>query len=59
LTIVKTVLDEKVTVSAQIPVATRDELLRRAEAAGDCSISSVIRTALREYLEKDDSEENG
>jgi post-segregation antitoxin (ccd killing protein) len=46
----------KTHVSAQVQVALREELLRRARAA-DRSLSAEIRRALTAHIARDDEEE--
>jgi hypothetical protein len=46
---------EKAVITAAVPIATRDELIRHAEE-GERSVSSVIRIALNRYLEDDRKE---
>jgi hypothetical protein len=46
---------EKAVITAAVPIATRDKLIRHAEE-GERSVSSVIRIALNRYLEDDRKE---
>jgi hypothetical protein len=49
----RTVIDERVIISAAVPQTLRAELKRRAREA-DCSLSGEVRRALAAYLAKHD-----
>jgi predicted transcriptional regulator len=51
-------ISEKVILSAQVPVAQRDQLARLA-AEHDRPLSYVVRAALNDYLEREDFSARG